>query len=429
MGIEKKDVNKLKKDIANLTNNPEKLDPPFIIKIEEFEFDNKTILAVNVPESSQVHKCNNEIYVRNEDGDYKVSRPIEIAKIVNRKQDYHSEQRVFPSVSFSDFNPALIARTKNLIKINSLEHHWAELDDKKFLERAGFFKKDEENQNGYTLAAILCFGTDELIQSVLPAYKFEALLRKQNIDRYDDRLTVRTNLLDAYDLLMGFIEKHLNDPFYLDGTTRISLRSKIFRELVANIIAHREYLNPAPAFINIFENKIEFTNPNNPKVFGKIDPNNFTPVAKNPTISKLMLQMGLVEEVGSGMRNVYKYLPFYSKGSMVDFIDNDFFTTVIYLGENLDEINKKTVLKGGQKGGQESGQKDTRDILSERQKEILKIISKTPNISRLELSKQLRINQSAIQKHIANLKKQGILKRIGPDKGGYWQIVNDKKNR
>ena len=351
LGIEKGYVNKLKKNIANLSNNPEKLNPPFILAIEEFEFefDNKTILAVNIPEGSQVHKSMNEIFIRNEDGDYKISHPIEIAKIVNRKQDYHTEQRVFPNVSFSDFNRDLISRAKKLIKLNSSGHHWAELSDKEFLARAGFYRKDEDNKKGYTLAAILFFGTDELIQSVLPAYKFEALLRKKNVDRYDDRLTVRTNLLDAYDLLMGFIEKHLNDPFYLEGTIRISLRSKIFRELVANIIAHREYMNPAQAFINIFENKIEFSNPNNPKVFGKLDPDNFTPVAKNPTMSKLMLQMGLVEEVGSGMRNIAKYLPHYSEGANFEFIDSDMFTTLIRFGEK--ELRKMSGKMSGKTSG------------------------------------------------------------------------------
>ena len=113
LGIEKEFVNKLKKDIANLSNNPEKLDPPFIISAEEYELDNKILLALNVPESSQVHKCNNEIYIRNEDGDYKVSHPIEIAKIVNRKQDYYTEQLFIPNVFLSDFNPNLISRAKN----------------------------------------------------------------------------------------------------------------------------------------------------------------------------------------------------------------------------------------------------------------------------------------------------------------------------
>ncbi len=94
------------------------------------------------------------------------------------------------------------------------------LNDKDFLVKSGLFKEVENGQKGYTLSAILFFGTDELIQSIFPAYKFEALLRRENIDRYDDRLTIRTNLIDAYELLMSFINKHLNDPFYLEKNQR-----------------------------------------------------------------------------------------------------------------------------------------------------------------------------------------------------------------
>jgi ATP-dependent DNA helicase RecG len=62
--------------------------------------------------------------------------------------------------------------------------------------------------------------------------------------------------------------------------------------------------------------------------------------------------------------------------------------------------------------------------LTDRQKEILQIIVEKPTISREELAKKTGINPSAIQKQLVNLKEKGILKRIGPDKGGHWKIIN-----
>jgi len=56
------------------------------------------------------------------------------------------------------------------------------------------------------------------------------LVRRENLDRYDDRLNIRVNLIEAYDLLMDFVAKHLSDPFYLDGIQRVSLRDKIFNK-------------------------------------------------------------------------------------------------------------------------------------------------------------------------------------------------------
>ncbi|MCK5137855.1 MAG: hypothetical protein KAR19_18865 [Bacteroidales bacterium] len=46
---------------------------------------------------------------------------------------------------------------------------------------------------------------------------------------------------------MAFIRKHLPDPFYLEGDKRISIRERIFREVVVNMLIHREYINAFPA--------------------------------------------------------------------------------------------------------------------------------------------------------------------------------------
>jgi len=60
-------------------------------------------------------------------------------------------------------------------------------------------------------------GTDEVIQQVLPHYKIDALVRRENTSRYDDRLYIQTNLIDAYDQLLSFVAKHLPDKFYIEG--------------------------------------------------------------------------------------------------------------------------------------------------------------------------------------------------------------------
>src|SRR5690606_35990828 len=108
-------------------------------------------------------------------------------------------------------------------------------------------------EEGYTLAAVLLLGKDELIQQVLPHYKIDALVRRENMDRYDDREYIQTNLIDAYEKLMDFVAKHLPDKFFIEGDQRVSLRTMIFREIVANLIVHREYTNAQPAIFTIFK--------------------------------------------------------------------------------------------------------------------------------------------------------------------------------
>ncbi len=55
-------------------------------------------------------------------------------------------------------------------------HPWRSLSDEKLLRSAGLLLKDELTQKeGVTIAAILLFGFDTSIMSVLPGYKTERL--------------------------------------------------------------------------------------------------------------------------------------------------------------------------------------------------------------------------------------------------------------
>lgn len=133
-----------------------------------------------------------------------------------------------------------------------------------------------------------------------------------NAYRYDDRDDIRTNLIESYERLMQFIAKHLNDKFYLEKDQRVSLRDTIFREVVSNILVHREFLNPFPVKFIIENGRVFVENSNKPHGNGTIDPSNFFPFPKNPTIAKFFKEIGRVDELGSGVRNIYKYNKIYS---------------------------------------------------------------------------------------------------------------------
>ena len=79
--------------------------------------------------------------------------------------------------------------------------------------------------------------------------------------------------------------------------------------------------------------------------------------------------------------------------------------------------------KGGQLGGQESGQVyHSRIELTLAQDQIFRLIINNPKISRRELAENLMINESAIQKHINNLKEKKVIERVGKT-NGYWEII------
>jgi len=189
------------------------------------------------------------------------------------------------------------------------------------------------------LAAILLFGKDETIQSALPHHRTDAILRKINLDRYDDRDDIRTNLIESYERLTLFVAKHLNDPFYLEDDVRVSLRNKIFREAIANILIHREYSSAYVAKMIIQKDKVVFENANKAHGHGAINPDNFMPFPKNPTIAKVFREIGYAEELGSGVKNLYKYSKLYG-GSDPKLIEDDVFTTTISLKEMSEQVER-----------------------------------------------------------------------------------------
>ena len=42
---------------------------------------------------------------------------------------------------------------------------------------------------------------------------------------------------------------------------------------------------------------------------------------------------------------------------------------------------------------------------------------------RSEIADKLKMNGSVVRKHLDALKDKGIIKRVGPDKGGYWEVL------
>ena len=54
---------------------------------------------------------------------------------------------------------------------------------------------------------------------------------------------------------------------------------------------------------------------------------------------------------------------------------------------------------------------------------IIALLAENGKLSAVALAERIGISAKAVEKHLANLKADGILKRIGPDKGGHWEII------
>ena len=97
--------------------------------------------------------------------------------------------------------------------------------------------------------------------------------------------------------------------------------------------------------------KIVVENSNLAHGMGALDLEKFEPFPKNPSISKVFREIGLADELGSGMRNTYKYTRLYSgkdpifeeiKEAIVEAIKNDKYISRKKIGERLG-YSEKTI--------------------------------------------------------------------------------------
>lgn len=335
VGVDPSCVERIKTNFVTSINNPDKISPTFYTNIEQFEIDGKIVLYALIPTTPDVHRLSGRIFDRNEDGDFEITKNTNlVAQMYTRKTNAYTELKIFQYATIDELDKETFNKVRKMAHNRSQRvHPWESMSDLEVLKSAGLYRKDRvTGEEGLTLAAILLLGTEELILSALPHYKTDAIVRKKNLDRYDDRVVIQDNLIKSYDKLMDFVVKHLDDRFYLEGTQRIDVRNKIFREVCVNLLIHREFSSAFPAKFIVEKDVVRTENANKTNGYGVIDALNFSPYPKNPLIAKFFREIGLADELGSGIKNVTQYLKVYS-GGVPEFIEADIFKQVLPITE------------------------------------------------------------------------------------------------
>lgn len=331
LGVAPAAIDRMKKDFVTSINNGQKINPPLYLQPEACSIDGKILLIIQVPVSSQVCRHRGRIFDRNHDSDIDITDNSDMVyQLYARKSGSYFVNKV-TRFQINDLRSDLLDRARAMTTSRNRNHPWKSMADEELLHSAGLILRDEERQiEGITLAAILLFGKDSTIMSVLPQHKTDAIFRVENLDRYDDRDVIITNLLETYDRLMAFGQKHLSDPFIQDGIQSISARDQILREIFSNSLAHRDYSSGYIAKFIIEKDRLYTENASRSHGHGVLQLSSFEPYSKNPPISKVFREIGLADELGSGMRNTYKYTQLYSGGTP-EFIEGDVFRTVVPL--------------------------------------------------------------------------------------------------
>lgn len=348
-GVAPDSANRMLKNIVSALNSTDCINPPVYVQPILITYKGKYIIAIQIQSSSQVHEYRRRIYIREFESDIDVTENnSKISELYARKRTYFSETQIYSKLKIEDLETSLFQKARDIIRGYRSDHPWVMVSNEQLLRESVLWRRDfQTGEEGLTLAAALIFGKDETIQSILPAYKIEAMVRRENSDSWDDRIDppLRTNLIDTYLKLKEFISKHLPAKFYTYNGQRVDLRDRIFREVIGNLIVHREYTSALSSELIIYNDEVITTNPNRAQFHGLIDLNSFNPFPKNPNIRKFFNSFGWTDEIGSGIRNTAKYLPLYVSGASPLFIEDDVFRTIIPLQSfNLADFSENFLL-------------------------------------------------------------------------------------
>lgn len=448
VGLPEKAVPDMIKNFIKCISNPDLLAPTVYLSPEMIEYQGRTVIHVHVPPSAEVHSYKKVIYDRVDDADVKVTSTGQIAQMYIRKQGIFTERKVYPYAELEDLRLDLLPRLRIIAANNSGNqgHPWSSLSDEELIKSAGLYGKDwETGKYGYNLAAIMLLGKDRVISDIVPAYMTDALLRRVNVDRYDDREVIQTNLIESYEQLMEFGRKHLQDKFFLEGDQRKSLRKIITREMIANTLIHREYTSPYQARFVIERNRMYIANANRCTKQGLITPDNLEPQSKNPVIASFFRNIGYAEQLGSGVRNLFKYSRFYS-GQDPEFVEGDIFKTIVPLDDNYslehrngangdsscgtidtipaDRVREPSIPYAADRRSFSSSEKSA-GILSREEAEILDRVKKNPHLTQSQIQREMGISLRSVKRVMSRLQQRGILVREGNNRSGSW-MINDE---
>ena len=378
-------TNRLRSQIQDIAYN---CDPSIIINLVEKD----NILAVEVPEGkNKPYSCSNGFFMRMGANSQKMTRN-EILTLAIKSGKVRFDEQICNNFDWKDF------------------------DDEKFtyyLKRAGIsynLPKDEILRNlrvltdeGFTNAGTLYFAKEP--------YKYVISSKIRCIHFNDDE---RVDILDKKEVDRGIIGNIEFAEAYLKERVPVryeikELRRKEFpeypqeayREAIVNSIVHFDYFLGDTIAIEklkssiVINNKGELLFPESD--FGKRSE------ARNRLLADLLSRTDFMEKAGTGVKRVSDACT--ENGNKVEFRFTDAFWITLHSNDKVT------------------------DKVTDNQNLILHYIIERTEISTRDLAEKVGISQRKIKENISKLKSLGLLKRIGPAKGGHWQVVDGDKTR
>lgn len=213
------------------------------------------------------------------------------------------------------------------------------------------------------------------------------------------------------DMAYQYVLEKINMGMQIHGIYRqdvYELPTDSVRELIANAVAHRSYLESGNIQVAIFDDRLEVTSPgmllNNVSIKKMIEGYS---KPRNPAIANAFAYMKIIEKWGTGIPRIFRECTEYGlpEPELIDF-DGDFRVNMY----------RKSLI----------GEKQVTDVTEKVtgiEVKILELISNDPAITTSKLANMLSVTRKTISTHMKIMKKNNVIERIGSDRKGYWKIL------
>lgn len=213
------------------------------------------------------------------------------------------------------------------------------------------------------------------------------------------------------DMAYQYVLEKINMGMQIHGIYRqdvYELPTDSVRELIANAVAHRSYLESGNIQVAIFDDRLEVTSPgmllNNVSIKKMIEGYS---KPRNPAIANAFAYMKIIEKWGTGIPRIFRECTEYGlpEPELIDF-DGDFRVNMY----------RKSLI----------GEKQVTDVtekVTDIEAKILELISNDPAITTSKLANMLSVTRKTISTHMKIMKKNNVIERIGSDRKGYWKIL------
>ena len=187
------------------------------------------------------------------------------------------------------------------------------------------------------------------------------------------------------------------------------------REAVFNALIHQDFSVGVPVQISVYKDKLYISN-------DCVFPEDWTAetlmqkhrsLPHNPDIANTFFRAGFIESWGRGIEKICMLCADYG-------IPKPEYT--VHCNDIMMRFKSNKIANVQEKFTEnENVQENVQE--KDRTKIILGLLRTNNQISIRELAEQLQVTTKTIQRDLDKLKSQNIIRRIGADKGGYWQII------